>query len=779
MRAIWKKAWADIRRRKLQGLIVATVALLATAVMSLGVSLLTASSSPYRTAFVNQNGGHVVVNFDSRFATADQVVATAQSQLVTAHGGPWPFALLPFQAGTAKVQMNVVARDDPGGVDSLRLVKGRWLQRPGEIVLTQSLAEAQGLKVGDMVLEVGGAEGVPLRVVGLAFDVDSGPYPNFLSQPAWVVPGQLDAMAPPGTLGRGYVMVYRLTNAATDADINKAVASITSGLPSGALGGSLSYLFIEQIFNLTNSVILTFLIAFGVIALAASGVVVANVVAGAVLAGYREIGITRALGFSPAQSVVAIMLTILAPTLAGVALGTPLGLLLSQPLLQQSFHALGLPPPGPSPLAVLPALLVLLVMSVGSLLPAVRAGGLSPVRAITVGGAPTNGRGSRLVHVLKHVRLPRWLSLGAGDAYARPLRGVLTTIAVLVGAATLTFAFGLAVTLERYVNDRGLSVGRGDVIVQRLGNYPDGALLQTLNEQPETQAVISFRYDQLSVSVLSSPVQVQSWRGPSDELRLRVLQGRWFSGPGEVVAGPAFLKQAHLRVGDSFDASLAGRTSRLRVVGSYYTTNVLGVTFSMDLATLQNLDPTLQPQYYQIILKPGSSVGSYMHRVASSNPSQLEVQDLGQIIEQQFAPIKNSLQSVLVVVVIVLALIAAVGVFNTVLLNTRERVRDTAVMRTLGMSPGRTVAMVVASAGLIGIVGGVIGVPAGLLVYQEVVGLIGNLLGNVLTVNIVNVYNPAVLPALAAAGVLVAAVAALLPARWAASISVVDVMRSE
>jgi len=281
------------------------------------------------------------------------------------------------------------------------------------------------------------------------------------------------------------------------------------------------------------------------------------------------------------------------------------------------------------------------------------------------------------------------------------------------------------------------------------------------------------------VNGLSSPVQVQSWSGPSDELKLRVLEGRWFSGPGEVVAGPAFLRQAHLHVGDSFDASLAGRTSSLRVVGSYYTTNVLGVTFSMDLTTLQKLDPTLQPQLYQVILKPGSNVSEYMHRVASSNPSQLEVQDLGQIIEQNFAPIKNSLQSVLVVVVIVLALLAAVGVFNTVLLNTRERVRDTAVMRTLGMSPGRTVAMVVASAGLIGIAGGVIGVPAGLLVYEEVVGLIGNLLGNVLTENIVDVYNPAVLPALAAAGVLVAAVAALLPARWAASSSVVDVMRSE
>jgi len=80
---------------------------------------------------------------------------------------------------------------------------------------------------------------------------------------------------------------------------------------------------------------------------------------------------------------------------------------------------------------------------------------------------------------------------------------------------------------------------------------------------------------------------------------------------------------------------------------------------------------------------------------------------------------------------------------------------------------------------LIGIVGGVIGVPAGLLVYEEVVGLIGNLLGNVLRENIGDVYSPAVLPPLAAAGVLVAAVAALLPARWAASSSVVDVLRAE
>jgi len=779
MKAIAKKAWADIRRRKLQGAIVASVALLASAVMSLAVSLLTASSSPYRTAFDNQNGGHVIASFDSRFATADQVRATAHSSDVSAYGGPWPIVTLPFEAGSDKVQLDVIARQDAGGVDRLRIVKGRWLQQTGEVVLTQSLADAIGVRVGDRVRFVGGAQAVPLPVVGLALDVDSGPYPSFMTQPAWVVPEQLDAMAPPGTSGLGYVMVYRLKSAATEADINRGLASITSGLPDGALGSSISYLFIEQIFNLTGSLILTFLIAFSVIALAAAAVVVANVVAGAVLTGYREIGITRALGFSPAQAVLGIMFTILIPALAGVVLGTPLGLLLSAPLIQQSFNALGLPAPAASPLAALPGLLVLLVVAVGALLPAARAGRLSPVRAISVGSAPMSGQWSGLFRLLKSAGLPRWLSLGAGDAYARPLRGMLTTVAVLVGVATLTFAFSFAVSLDRYGDDRSLGVGRGDVIVQRLGNYPDATLMRTLNDQPETRTLVAFRYDSLKVSGLSNPVQIQSWRGPSDQLAIRVLQGRWFNGPGEVVAGPAFLKQAHLRVGDRFDASLAGRTSRLHIVGSYYTTNALGVTFSIDLTTLQALDPTLQPLIYQVILRPGSNVGSYIDRVTSSNPSQLEVQDLNKLVQQQFSPIKNSLQSVLVVVVIVLALIAAVGVFNTVLLNTRERVHDTAVLRTLGMSPGRTIAMVAAAAALIGIVGAVLGVPAGILVYQEVVALISNLVGATLTENVVDVFSAPILLLAAGAGLLVAAIAALLPARWAASSSVVAVLRSE
>ena len=87
--------------------------------------------------------------------------------------------------------------------------------------------------------------------------------------------------------------------------------------------------------------------------------------------------------------------------------------------------------------------------------------------------------------------------------------------------------------------------------------------------------------------------------------------------------------------------------------------------------------------------------------------------------------------------------------------------------------------MVAAAAALIGIVGAVLGVPAGILVYQEVVALISNLVGATLTENVVDVFSAPILLLAAGAGLLVAAIAALLPARWAASSSVVAVLRSE
>src|SRR5260370_34653001 len=136
--------------------------------------------------------------------------------------------------------------------------------------------------------------------------------------------------------------------------------------------------------GLTTTLTLTFLLAFEVFALGAAALIVANVVSGAVLTSQRDIGIIKALGFTPGQVVVTFVGLMLVSALVGCAVGVPLGVLGSRPLVSSSAEAIGLPAPsGLDPLAPLLATLGgLLVVAVAAALAALRAALRRPVDAL-------------------------------------------------------------------------------------------------------------------------------------------------------------------------------------------------------------------------------------------------------------------------------------------------------------------------------------------------------------------------------------------------------------
>jgi putative ABC transport system permease protein len=70
--------------------------------------------------------------------------------------------------------------------------------------------------------------------------------------------------------------------------------------------------------------------------------------------------------------------------------------------------------------------------------------------------------------------------------------------------------------------------------------------------------------------------------------------------------------------------------------------------------------------------------------------------------------------------------VAGLGVLNTVVLQTRERVHDLGVFKAIGMTPRQTVAMVVCSVAGIGLVAGLIAIPAGIALHHYVLPVMGN-----------------------------------------------------
>jgi putative ABC transport system permease protein len=790
MRASFTVAWAEVRRRRLQSAVIVVMVALASGTITLGLNLLLESRSPYDRAFEAQNGAHLKVFYDARRITPGQLASTPATIEAGSSAGPWPNVYLTLlhrhsADGRSRYQLDLVGRASPQGpAERLRLASGRWVQAPGEIVVTRAFAEANRVRLGDQLVSLRTADKPVLRVVGEAVDISqtapASDYSSFQSitraQRAWVLPAQVAALAGGG--GQGYEMAYRFESQPSQAQLRDAVRRLQDNLPPGTISGSATYLTTRADYQADNQFLLVLLIAFGIFALVASLATVINLVVGTVLAGYRDIGISKALGFTPLQVVASLVAAMTIPALAGCAVGIPAGAALSVPLVNQAAQRLNLPaPPAVSALAALVALAGILIgLVAAAALAALRAGRMSAVQAIAAGGAPRSPQAWRPSRRLQRLRLPRPLSLGVGDAFARPLRSVLTILAVLVGVTTLVVSFGLRDALAQVVPV--ISRVNGDVSLTRERTVSDRRVMAILNSQPQTRRVVAAGSGPLVVPGLSDPVDSVAFRGdaPGVGWSTFLVRGRWpGTSPGEVLLRRSVLDQAGLDVGGSFDGVIAGRPLRLHVVGEITATD-FGA--ALDWSTLTAADPGAEPDRYVVQLRPVADTDTYAAAVQAQEPDSLTVTPNRAAHEATNDTI-NTVNGLMSVLVLVLGLIAAAGVFATMLLQVRERSRDIAILKAVGMSPRQLLTMVMTSSAVLGLIGGLIAMPLGVRTYHGLMTELAHQIGNRPPPFAFDVLHPTTLYPLGVMGLAIALAGAVLPARRAARSRTAAILRSE
>jgi putative ABC transport system permease protein len=138
------------------------------------------------------------------------------------------------------------------------------------------------------------------------------------------------------------------------------------------------------------------------------------------------------------------------------------------------------------------------------------------------------------------------------------------------------------------------------------------------------------------------------------------------------------------------------------------------------------------------------------------------------------------INSVVAGLALVLTGIAIAGVLNTVVLGTRERRREIAVLKAVGMGPGQVVVMVVSAVAVVGLVAGVIGVPVGLMLHHQILASMAEIATNTrVPASFYDVLGLLPLIGLALSGTLIAALGAWFPAQWAARDRVTAVLQSE
>jgi hypothetical protein len=422
--------------------------------------------------------------------------------------------------------------------------------------------------------------------------------------------------------------------------------------------------------------------------------------------------------------------------------------------------------------------LALAVMSAGR---AARAGvpaGSGPDRssrlAGTLGGlgGVTAGLGSRMA-----------FEPGRGRT-AVPVRTGLVASVVAVGAVTAALSFGAS--LSRLLDSPRLYGWNWDVTTQGSITDLQERIVPALRADDRVEAAtltstgISLTMDDVRADLLL----VQPVKG---DLQPVVVEGRAPVRPGEVLLGTVTLRKLGARVGDEVPATITGISPSprpLRVVGR-------GVLPSTTEIGRLGEGALLRPEALQDLVPaelfagedPDEGFDSAAIRFAPGADRDAVLEDLQRLGEVDFGgPEKPSdlvnfgrIERLPSILGGLLAALAAAVLAYLLATSVSRRRRDLAVLKALGLRPRQVRAVVVWEATAVAVVTLVLGVP---------LGLAGGRWGWDLFASQLGVLSRPEVPALALlllvpATLVVANVAAALPARAAARLRAAEVLRAE
>ena len=265
-----------------------------------------------------------------------------------------------------------------------------------------------------------------------------------------------------------------------------------------------------------------------------------------------------------------------------------------------------------------------------------------------------------------------------------------------------------------------------------------------------------------------------------EEPGLKWVQGGRPQGDSEIALESGALKRSGLKVGDTTHIVVQGSPIEVKVVGEF------NFGASMAGATLVGLDPDwIMPiaapdgrvSSISVYLTQGASVDTVKSQITKVVPDGTRVQTRAEFIKEQNKTIETTLgfvQTFLLVFVVIAMFVGSFIIMNSFAMSVRQRVKEFALLRAVGASPGSVFGVVFLQAVIIGIVGSALGVAAG-------AGLLAGLAAILKAMDLpllesTGLTGPIIAISLAV-GLAVTVVGALLPAREAALTHPVEAMR--
>ncbi len=625
----------------------------------------------------------------------------------------------------------VIGENDPRRIVRFSLEKGSWPPPPDGLLMGRDALRLVQAAVG-APLRVKTPNGTvqPLKITGVVHDPSQAAARQEVRGCAYITPAALMRLGESPTLDELKLVVAdgpgQKTASRSVAVIERTAREVATLLAAhGARVREIQipppYLHPHQ--RLMDTVMFL-LLAFGVVALGLSGVLVANMLDGLLAQQVRQIGVLKAIGASTGHIFrLYLLMTLLiatAASLLAVAPSAELGRFLAERFLAM-FGIDILSPVIPWWVFAVQLAAGLLTPSLLALVPMIRSSRISVREAINDYGVDPSAVGAG--------RLWRWLAgiRGLNRSFLFALRNMfrrrgrlLLSVSLLTIGGVIFMSFLNAVAGWRAWIDRvALSTLAYDLEV-RLAHPESAAKMTSLVRQAPGVVHVEAWASEPMATARSGGFSIthtypdqghgSQWLNAvspaTSVIHLPVLKGRWLR-PGDtnaVVFNQGAISRGY-SIGDDITLTVAGRSSTWRVVGivsepfgpltAFVTDQAFAdVTGRTDNATLIRIvtashDATTRRAVLDRVV---SALGEASVSVSLASP----VTRAGQVMEGHALVV----MATQIAIALIMGIVGSIGLWSAMSMNVLERTRELGVMHAIGATP-RAVRRIVVMEGVL------------------------------------------------------------------------------
>ena len=732
--------------------------------------------------------------------------------------------------GAPTLSFNYSDAPSVSGKPTVTISKGRPPNRSGEVALDPAAAEKAGYNVGDNVRMVTAGEQPQLsaKLVGIAEFGGGG-----LAGATLVLFDTLTAQDI--FLGGQDVYSSVALTAKPGVSQKELVAEAGKVLPDNleAVTGDKMAKEVKSLINQVLDFLNIFLLVFAAIALVVGTFLIINTFSILVAQRSRELALMRALGASRRQVTRAVLLEAFVVGLIGSTLGLLLGFALAAGL-KALFARFGLDlsatPLVFSPRTAVVAYVVGLVVTlIAAYLPARRAAKIAPVAAMRddialpessirrrmIFGAilAVIGAGAMVVGLAGDVgKSALWVGLGIlgillGVSAMSPVLGRPVLHALGAVYRALFGTVGILATQNALRNPRRTAATASALMIGLALVSTMSVLGASINKSIDVGVEKEFTSDFLVSNAVGTPFStkiaddVRAIDGVGQVAQLQLapfkigdsnvwatavdtaefntifaldhLSGSKDLAAGEVAISEASAENLKVKVGDTVTLAFPASEQKATVVGIFGRSNVVGdavIPFStVAAADMRRTDSSVAVNAADD--SDRALIGQKLEDTVKNNPT-VTVQNQEDFADAQRAQVNQLLY--LIYALLGLAIVIAVlGIVNTLALSVIERTREVGLLRAVGLSRKQLRRMVRLEAIAIAVLGAILGVVMGIgfgVVLQRAVADQG----------ITDLSIPWVrLAVFVLVAAIVGVLAAVLPARRAAKLNVLDAIGTE